>query len=280
METVLTPAAVSMSNVLSRALITLYGPSLIWSFGLQGAPATFQRLALSLIWHLGYPRALRFLDVLILFHEDLHSHIQDLCQLLKILREVGLTLHIAKCHFAQPEVSYLGHTVNAWGVQPDPKKIEALSEFPTLKNPTDVKSFLGLCTYYCRVVPNFSKTAKPLSDITRKDIPFCGTEDCEAASVNLNAQLIQTPILAYHDFSKPFILATDGSKEWLGCVISQKIDGVDHPVAYASRHTTSPEASSHCATELELAALVCGVKQFHHYICRERILWYILITNP
>ncbi|KAF6202427.1 hypothetical protein GE061_004826 [Apolygus lucorum] len=111
-----------------------------------------------------------------------------------------------------------------------------------------------------------ARIAKPLTDLTRKDTPFNWTEDCNAAFQNLKALLTKAPILAYPDFSKPFILATDGSKDGLGCVLSQMVDGVEHPVAYASRRTTPAESTSYCATELELAALIYGVAQFHHYL--------------
>uniref|UniRef100_A0A146M1A3 RNA-directed DNA polymerase n=2 Tax=Lygus hesperus TaxID=30085 RepID=A0A146M1A3_LYGHE len=235
-------------------------------FGLQGAPATFQRLAMMLIKQLGSLHALAFLDDLILFHPDLPSHNRDLRQMLQVLRTAGLTLQLSKCYFAQSEVGYLGHIVSKEGIRPDDRKLRAVAEFGRPSNIKQLRSFLGLCSYYRRFVENFAKIAKPLNDLSKKEAEFVWSPQCEEAFQTLKTRLVTPPVLAYPDFSKPFILATDGSKEGLGCVLSQVIDGVEHPVAYASRRTSHAEERSYCATDLELAALVYGIDQFRHYL--------------
>ena len=65
-------------------------------------------------------------------------------------------------------LNYLGHVVTSEGVRPDPEKVKAIKNFPIPKNTTDVKSFLGLTGYYRKFIPQFSKIAKPLTELLKK----------------------------------------------------------------------------------------------------------------
>jgi hypothetical protein len=77
-----------------------------------------------------------------------------------------------KCEFLKPELEYLGHVVTAEGIKPNSKKIEAVKSFKIPKTPTQIKPFLGLAGYYRKFIRNFSKLAKPLVELTKKDVPF------------------------------------------------------------------------------------------------------------
>lgn len=83
-----------------------------------------------------------------------------------------MKLQSNKCEFLRCEVMYLGHIIGADGVRPVPGKIKAIMDFPTPKSPKNIKQFLGLAGYYRRFIPNFSKTAKPLTDLLKKDVHF------------------------------------------------------------------------------------------------------------
>ena len=121
------------------------------------------------------------------------------------------------------------------GVAADPWKIEAVRAFPT---PTDLKhlrSFLGLASYYKRLIPNFAKIANPLHALTRKDTPFLWSSDCEQAFENLKQSLTQASVLAFPNFDKHFLLETDASGVGLGAVLAQEQeDGSVRALAYAN----------------------------------------------
>jgi len=113
-------------------------------------------------------------------------------------------------------------------------------EFPTLTN-TQLKLYLGLSGYYRRFIPNFSKIAKPLTALLKKNTPFEWNQRAEDAFVTLKDLLTNGPLLQYPDFTRQFVLTTDASNEALGAILSQGPIGQDLPISYASRALTNPE---------------------------------------
>jgi len=104
----------------------------------------------------------------IIFGETLQDHNQ-LREALEKLRQYNLKIEPNNYEFLKTELNYLGHVVTIEGVTHDPHKIQAINEFPIPKNKTDVKSFLGLTGYYSKFISQFSKIAKPLNNIQKKD---------------------------------------------------------------------------------------------------------------
>ncbi|KAF8773528.1 Retrovirus-related Pol polyprotein like [Argiope bruennichi] len=132
----------------------------------------------------------------------------------------------------QSEVAYLGHIISAEGVRTDPDKISAVRHWTC---PTDVhqlRSFLGLCTYYRKFVKNFSTIARPLHKLTEAKQKFIWTDECDNAFNKLKDALTSAPVLAYPEIGKQFILDTDASHECIGAVLSQEIDGQERVIAY------------------------------------------------
>ena len=102
-----------------------------------------------------------YLDDIIVFSQSFKQHVQRLQLVLERLRKAGLKLSPSKCHLFQPKVEFLGHVVSGDGVSTDPKKTEAIDNWPTPRSVRDVRSFLGLCSYYRRFVKGFADIAKP-----------------------------------------------------------------------------------------------------------------------
>ena len=117
--------------------------------------------------------------------------------------------YIQKCHFAQPSATYLACYISP-GTTPRPMQNNGCSR---LSHPHISRQFLGLTSYYHRFVANFSKIAGPLHALTRQNIPFKWTPQCQCALEQLKVQLTQPPVLAYPNFDIPFSLHTDASKE-------------------------------------------------------------------
>ena len=82
----------------------------------------------------------------------------------------------SKCKFWLEQVAFLGHVVSKYGIQVDPKKIEAVADWPRPTTITEIRSFLGLAGYYKRFVKDFSKIAAPLTRLTQKNVKFVWTD--------------------------------------------------------------------------------------------------------
>lgn len=153
----------------------------------------------------------------------------------------------------------------------DPRKTECIRQWPEPSCVKDVRSFLGLCGYYRRFIYKYAEIAKPLHQLTEKKRPFQWTDDCSKAFLELKTRLITSPILAYPDFSKSFILDTDASNFAISAVLSQEVDGDERPVAYASR-TLNKSETKYCITRKELLAVVNYVKYYRHYLIGKPFL--------
>lgn len=108
-----------------------------------------------------------YLDAIIIFGTTIQEHNKNLAIVLERLLQTGLKLQPDKCEILKPELEYLGHLVTADGIKPNPNKFRAVTSFPILKNPTQIKS-LGLIGYYRKFIRNFSKIAQSLTDLTKK----------------------------------------------------------------------------------------------------------------
>ena len=136
---------------------------------------------------------------------------------------------------------YLGHVITPAGLKPNTDRVAAVKNCPTPQNIKELRQFLGLASYYHRFIRQFAKIAQPLHALTRKNVDFVWTTECQAAFDELREKMISAPVLAYPDFDQSFILETDASVRGLGAVLSQiKEDGQTHPIAFASRALAAP----------------------------------------
>ena len=234
-------------------------------FGLCNAPATFERFIEHVFSGLQYTMLLIYLDDVIIFGSCFEEKIERLAAVFNRIRNAKLKLKPSKCVFFQKEVSYLGHLVSEKGVATDPEKVEAVKNWPRPTNITEVRSLVGLCSYYRRFIKNFAIIAAPLHELTKKNKQFIWTEKCETAFQQLIKSLSEAPILAYPRPECQFTLDTDASDTGIGAVLSQIIDGEEHVIAYASRSLSKPERR-YCVTRRELLAVVHFVKYFRHFL--------------
>ena len=252
-------------------------------FGLCNAPGTFQRLMERIFGDQSFQSLLLYLDDIVIFSTSFNQHLQRLEMVLSRLQQHNLKLKMSKCHFFQQEVKYLGHVISSAGVATDPEKTKAVAEWKHPSTVTDLRSFLGFCSYYRRFVEGFAKHAAPLHRLvgeleggpkkprSRVSAKLEGhwSEDCEQAFQTLKNKLITAPVLGYADFKRPFILETDASHQGLGAVLSQEQDGARRPIAYASRglKPTERNMSNYSSMKLEFLALKWAVtEKFREYL--------------
>ncbi|GFU78523.1 retrovirus-related Pol polyprotein from transposon 412 [Trichonephila clavipes] len=199
------------------------------------------------------------------------EHLQNIRKVLSKLSDANLKLNPSKCKFFQKEVNYLGHIISAEGVRTDPEKVSAVKNWKRPENLRELRSFLGLCTYYRKFVKGFSNIARPLHKLTESKQKFQWAKECEDSFLQLKEALTSSPILIYPQPDKPFILDTDASNESVGAVLSQEIDGQERVVAYWSKCLSKPERN-YCVTRKELLAIVKAIEHFHHYLYGQKFL--------
>ena len=240
-------------------------------FGLSQAPAYFQRLIHEVLK--GITFAFGYLDDILIFSPDNKTHLEHLEVVFQRLREADLKLKASKCNFFKKHIQYLGHLVSGEGIEPLPEKLEAVRKMPPPTTPKEVRQFLGLVGYYRKFVPKFADIARPLTNLTKLDIPYEWTNRCQEAFEFLKEMLLKEPILKYPDPSKPYTLFTDASKFAWACVLTQEyeheFDGkkrkILHPITYMSGLFKGSQVNWATLTK-EAYAIYVSVKKLDHYI--------------
>ena len=153
-----------------------------------------------------------YLDDVIVYSHSFADHLKHLRQVFNKFREANLKLKPEKCAFAKDKIKYLGHIISSDGIATDPDKIKVVSNYTRPKIISEMRAFLGFTGYYRRYIKDYSKIAFPLIVLTRKNIKFILTQECDEAFKLLKQHLIQPPILAFPQFDgSDFILQTDAS---------------------------------------------------------------------
>lgn len=240
-------------------------------FGLATSPSVFERLMEDVLRGLQWEECLLYMDDIIVPGSSFEEEIERLEHVFQRMREANLKLKPSKCFLFQKSVKFLGHVVSEEGIQTDPDKTTAVQNWPRPRNAKEIKSFLGLCSYYRKFVRNFADIARPLHKISLKNPKFTWTEECQQSFVALKAALTSPPILIYPQPGKQFILDTDASNHSVGAILSQQIDEREHVIAYMSKAMNKHE-TSYCTTRKELLAVVVALKNFHPYLYGRKIL--------
>jgi hypothetical protein len=212
-----------------------------------------------------------YIDDVIVISKSAEEHALRLENVLQRFDNANLQLHAEKCEFAKSQLQYLGFTLSENRVAASADKVKAVREYPTPKNAKDVRAFLGLASFYRRLVKKFAKAANPLTILTRKDQNFIWGPSQQAAFEDLKNRLSTTPMLAYPNFELPFILTTDAFKVAVAAILSQVQDGVEKPIAYASWQLNKAE-QSYAASEINILALVWATKYFSCYLYGKKFL--------
>ena len=210
-------------------------------FSLCNAPTTFQRLMQNCLGELNLTYCLIYLDDVIVYFKTPEEYLQRMCIVFDRLCEHGLKLKPMKCNLFRMELIYLSHHVSKNGVKPSKKNVASILACLTPKTYTDISSFTGVVGHYRHFIKGFPYIAAPLYDLISGDNkdkklePMKLSPEAPEAFNILKEKCMNTPVLSFPDFKKPFLLEMDTSRKGLGAVLSQKQDdGRYHPVAYAS----------------------------------------------
>ena len=255
-------------------------------FGLTNAGASFCRLMVMVIGDQQFVTLLFYLDDICIFANSADQMLDRIELVFSRLKQYQLKIKPKKSFFFQTAVSFLGHVLSAKGISPNPEKVDKVRDWPVSKTSKEVHSFIGLASYYRRFIPNFAKWSKPLNalivppahqakvhcgEMKKSELTeFVWSKECQEGFDALKHALTTAPVLAYPDYTQPFILETDASLKGLGAVLSQKgKDAEVRIIAYASRSLRPSERSmrDYSSAKIELMALKWSVcEKFKDYL--------------
>lgn len=240
------------------------------AFGIASAPALFQRRLESILQ--GLPRVKVYLDDIIIAEKQ--NDDSTLRRVLERLRDNGLKLNLDKCRFREKQVSFLGHKIDATGLHA-PDNMEAITAAPRPETVGQLKSFLGLITYYAKFLPNLATTLDPLYRLLAKAARWQWRAEHEEAFKAAKRAMVEAELLVHYDPGKPLRLECDASPVGVGAVLSHRIGNRDYPISFRSRTLTAAERNySHL--EKEALALVFGVIKFRDYLLAKH---FTLVTD-
>ena len=194
------------------------------------------------------------------------------------LKSHGLKLKLKKCSFLQKQTNYLGFVIDSEGIRPDTKKVEAIKSLPTPTCVREVRSFIGMCSYYRRFIPNFSAIAEPIIQLTRKFAHFNWTSKHQISFDYLKDSLTVVPLLVYPDPNKKYTLYTDASDTCIGACLTQECDvegadklpgtfntKIEKPIYYLS-HKLNKTQCKYSVIEKEAFSIMYSLSKLDYYL--------------
>jgi hypothetical protein len=210
-------------DIPKMAFSTRYGSYeyLVMSFGLTNAPAYFMYLMNSVFMPELDKFVVVFIDDILIYSKNKEDHANHLHIVLQRLRDHRLYAKFSKCEFWLDSVKFLGHTISSKGISVDPTKVQEVMDWKPPTSVHQIRSFLGLAGYYRRFIPDFSKIAKPMTELLKKEVKYQWDDKCDEAFHTLRKLLTTAPVLAQPDNTQPFDVYCDASGTGLGCVLMQ-----------------------------------------------------------
>lgn len=247
----------------------LYRPTRL-PYGVASATAIFQSKIEQVLQ--GIPMVVCRVDDILVSGKTDQEHLANLGEVLSRLENAGLRLKLAKCRFMQPSVEYLGYRVDARGLHAIEKKVQAIRDAPAPENQQQLKSFLGMITYYAKFIEGYSTITHPLNELLRDNVKWTWGKRQRNAFSTLKAKLASAPVLMHYNEELPLKLATDASAYGVGAVISHILpNGQERPIAYASR-TLNKSERNYSQLDKEALSIIFGVRRFHQYLYGRKFL--------
>ena len=197
------------------------------------------------------------MDDIVVFSETYEQHLLDLRAVLQRLREASLKLKLSKCRFFVKEIHYLGHVVSEQGISPDPQKIAAVKNMNEPRNRKELRSFLGLCSYYRKFIGNFAALCELLYALTHEDVKFVWLDIHRTTFNILKIKLSNPPILCHPNFEYPFVIQTDASEYGIGAVLAQRYNNREWVIQFISRVLQPAERKWHIREKRSVSNHLC-----------------------
>ena len=243
--------------------------------GLTNAPSTFSRVMHTIFKEYIGDFVLIYLDDVLCISRSPEEHLGHLKLVFDKFRAHRMQVKLSKCKFMQKEIKYLGHILSPEGVRPDPAKIQTLLDWEFPSTPLGVQQFLGLANYFRKFIPNFSRIAAPLYDLTKRSKEFSRGREAQVSFDAIKKLLVSPPLLAYPNPGLPYELISDASITGCGAVLVQE----GRPVAYYSSKFSGAERN-YATGEQELLGIIKALKEWRCYLEGCEGLTLVTDHNP
>ncbi|GJT60682.1 ty3-gypsy retrotransposon protein [Tanacetum coccineum] len=237
---------------------------LVMPFGLTNAPSTFQATMNRLFSPYLRKFVIVFFDDILVYSATLTAHLEHLECVFKCLQDHHFYVKQSKCVFGALSLEYLGHIISGQGVEMDPKKIDAVKDWPVPTNQRQVRGFLGLAGYYRRFIKDYATVVAPLTSLLQKH-GFQWGEMEQKVFDDLKSRMSSAPILGLPNFDEMFVVETDASDVGIGVVLLQN----GRPLSYFSRKL-GPRMRIAATYQKELFAIVEAVYKWRQYLLGRR----------
>jgi len=205
-------------------------------FGLTNAPSTFQDMMNHIFSDLLDVGVLAYMDDILIYAKTEEEHDRLVKEVLEKLQTHGLVVSPEKCVWKTQEVEFLGYVIGRNRIAMSQEKVEAILSWEEPKSLSETQSFLGFANFYRRFIKDYSRVARPLTELTKKTEKWSWNPKAGKAFNELKKRFTTAPILAHFDAQLPVIIKTDASDFALGAVLLQKNkENRLHPVAFHSR---------------------------------------------
>ncbi|GJR55767.1 reverse transcriptase domain-containing protein [Tanacetum coccineum] len=192
-------------------------------FGLCNALGTFQRCMMAIFHDMIEKTMEVFMDDFLVFRDSFDSCLSNLEKMLKRCEDTNLVLNWDKCHYMCREGIVLGYKISNSRIEVDRAKVDVIAKLPHLTTVKGVRSFLGHAGFYRRFIQDFSKIARPITHLLKKETPFVFSKDCIDAFQTLKKKFTEAPILVVPDCNLPFELMCDTSDFAIGAEMEKKL---------------------------------------------------------
>lgn len=232
-------------------------------FGLASSPAIFQSFLCQVLS--GIDQIIIYQDDILVMTNTDAEHVQVLDKVLTTLRAAGVKLNSKKCSFYVNNVTYLGYVFDKDGIHPSKEKVRAIIDAPIPKDVSQVKSFVGMCTFYNRFIPNFSKVFAPLYKLLKKNSKFQWGKEQNKCVSKIKNLFKSDKVLKLFNPKLETALETDASSYGLGVAVLQRHADGWYPVQFASR-TLSDAERNYSQIEREALSVIFGCERFRKFL--------------
>uniref|UniRef100_A0A1I7V4V8 RNA-directed DNA polymerase n=1 Tax=Caenorhabditis tropicalis TaxID=1561998 RepID=A0A1I7V4V8_9PELO len=239
-------------------------------FGAKTAPMVFQRIMDKMI--AGLTGVTAYLDDIIVVGRTEREHNDNLVKLFERISEYGFRVKLEKCKFLEKKIKFLGFIIDKDGRRPDEAKVQPIKGMSDPKNQKELRSFMGMITYYSAFIPSMKSLRGPLDKLLMKDVDWKWTKKEADAFQELKDILSSDLNLTHFNAKIPIVVAADACDYGIGAVISHRFpDGTEKPIAHAARSLNSAE-KNYSQIEKEGLGLIFAVKRFHKYLFGRKFL--------
>jgi hypothetical protein len=178
-----------------------------------------------------------YIDEITIFSASNDEHLQHLKKTFEKCRRYGISLNPKKSHFSTEEGKLLGHIVSPEGIKIDPKRVKAIQQIDIPRNTNSIQSFIGKIDFLRRLILNFEKIIKNITDILKKDEDIKWIPEGKESIENIKNALIKAHVLIIPNYSKEFLIFSFAYEDTIVVVLLQVNDeGYEQPISFFSKN--------------------------------------------